>query len=93
MTDRRPAESDSRHFPAIIRFVGYVPLRRPALLAEELRVYRKLKGVSRERFARQLGVDPATVWRWESGNCVPCRRLRKQIEMVIRPLLASSRWG
>ena len=87
------AEPAIRHFPALIRFLGYVPLRRPVLLAEELRVYRKLKGVSRERFARQLGVDPATVWRWESGNRVPGRRLRKRIEAAIRSVLSSSRWG
>ena len=87
------SEPAIRHFPAIIRFLGYAPLRRPTLLAEELRTYRKLKGVSRETFARQLGVDPATVWRWESGNCVPCHRLHKRIEMVIRPILASSQWG
>ncbi len=50
-----------RHFPAINRFLGYIPMPRPTTLAEELCTFRKLKGISRKEFARRIGVDPETV--------------------------------
>ncbi len=82
-----------RHFPAIVRFLGYIPMPRPTTLAEELCTFRKLKGMSRKEFARRIGVDPSTVGRWESGERLPNPRLHQRIESLIRPMLKSSRWG
>lgn len=34
--------------------------------------YRKLRCLSREAAARELQTTATTIYRWESGRCVPC---------------------
>lgn len=80
------------YLPIIVEVLGYVPLPRPASLSEKLRTYRHLKGISGEAFARELGVDPGTLWRWESGRRIPSPRLRARVEAIVRPFLASREW-
>lgn len=33
--------------------------------------------ISRDEFARLIGVDRVTVWRWENGKAFPIRHLHK----------------
>jgi transcriptional regulator with XRE-family HTH domain len=66
----------------------------------EGRRIREAAAVSVRELATSIGVDPATVWRWESGNAVPkpdqARRwdaaLRDLAELV-EPELAAEVWG
>jgi transcriptional regulator with XRE-family HTH domain len=60
-----------RHIPAIIRFLGYVPFSVGDSLPERLEAYRRIRGLSRKKLARILGVDEATLWRWETGQRTP----------------------
>lgn len=73
-----------RHIPGIVRFLGYAPFPEPRSLGERLHLYRKLSGISREALARKLGVDPATLWRWESDRAQPGKRHRGRIEALLR---------
>ena len=66
--------------------MGYNPLPVPQLFAEQLRTYRRMHGLSKERLAERLGVDKTTIWRWESGRSRPREGLRERIEAVIREL-------
>lgn len=68
-----------RCIPEIVRFLGYSPLPTPELLAERLLCFRRLRGISREKLARSLGIDPATLWRWESGRAVPSPKLEPRL--------------
>ncbi len=52
-----------KHIPAVVEFLGYVPFPEPVTLAERLRLYRRLNGISRRQLARCLQVDETTVWR------------------------------
>jgi transcriptional regulator with XRE-family HTH domain len=45
-----------RHIPAIIRFLGYVPFSVGDSLPERLRAYRRIRGLSRKKLARILGL-------------------------------------
>ena len=68
-----------RSLPAIVRFLGYSPLPQGETLGERIVGYRKLRGVSRERLARELRIDPTTLWRWESGRADPSPQLRHRL--------------
>jgi transcriptional regulator with XRE-family HTH domain len=50
-------------------------------LPERIKAYRKIRGLSRKKLARILGVDEGTLWRWETGQCRPqggyARRVRE----------------
>jgi transcriptional regulator with XRE-family HTH domain len=75
-----------RYMPAIIRFLGYVPFSVGDSLPDRLKAYRRIRGLSRKRLARILGVDEATVSRWETGK----RQPRDEHARRVRELLAGS---
>jgi len=60
-----------RHLPAIISFLGYDPRPTPAFLPERLKWFREGKGWTQKRLARELGVDPTTLARWERSERAP----------------------
>ena len=73
-------------WPAIIRFLGYVPFSNNGALPDRLRCYRRLHGLSQKRLAALLGVDPGTVSHWER----PFSPLNKERVEKIESLLARS---
>jgi len=61
-----------RSIPKIIKFLNYIPYDiRGKPPGEELRLLRKALGLSQERLAAELGIDPSTLWRWEKGKKGP----------------------
>jgi len=67
-----------RYIPRIIEFLGYDPFPAPQSLAERLLATRRSLGLSRQRMARRLSVDEATLARWEKGEARPAGgRLRR----------------
>ena len=60
-----------RHWPGIIEFLGFDPNPTPCLLGERLKAFRRSQGLSRRAFASLLGVDEATLWRWETDRLKP----------------------
>ncbi len=61
-------EPEFRYLPAIIRFLGYDPRPQAKTLGERVRRTRHALGLSHTELARDLGVDPSTVWRIESEH-------------------------
>jgi Helix-turn-helix len=51
--------------------LGFNPLPEGDSTAERLMNHRKARGVTQKEFARQIGVDPSTVARWDRGKRVP----------------------
>jgi DNA-binding XRE family transcriptional regulator len=49
------------NLPAIIEFLGYVPFELGESLAERLRAYRRIHGISRRKLAGMRRVDEATL--------------------------------
>jgi len=60
-----------RYMPAIIQFLGYNPLPPTQARADRLIQARTALGLSQENAARQLGVDPSTLARWERRERKP----------------------
>jgi transcriptional regulator with XRE-family HTH domain len=56
--------------PAIIRFLGYNPFHTEdgLTLGWRIKKYREIQGLSQKELAKQLGVDPTTLARWEKGK-------------------------
>jgi len=58
-----------RSIPKIIKFLGYIPYDIQGLSpGEEFRLLRRTLGLSQEKLAKKLGIDPSTLWRWEKGK-------------------------
>lgn len=55
-----------RFRPAVFRFIGGDPRPDPTTPGERLTRYREGRGITQEARARELGVDPGTLARWES---------------------------
>lgn len=72
-----------RTIPGIIEFLGYVPFELGESLMERLRSYRRVHGISRQKLAGMLGVDEATLLRWEMGQRRPGRQHTEWIKDVI----------
>lgn len=57
--------------PAIIRFLGYNPLPVANTMAEQLIRKRTSLGLSHKESPGRIGVDPATLAKWEQGKRDP----------------------
>ena len=59
------------YMPAIIQFLGYNPLPAAKTLGERLVRHRTSMGLSQAASAKRMGVDPATLARWERDERKP----------------------
>jgi DNA-binding transcriptional regulator YiaG len=67
-------EKDTRvppdtYWPTILSYLGYDPyaLTEAATLADKLKAWRRVRGLSIKKAARSLGVDEGTWSQWEEG--------------------------
>ncbi len=65
------------HMAKVVEFLGYNPLPTGATIAEQLVAHRKARGLTQKIFARELGIDPSTLAKWERGEREPKGRFRK----------------
>jgi transcriptional regulator with XRE-family HTH domain len=72
-----------RFMPAIIRFLDYNPLPEATTVAEQLVRHRTALGLSRNKAAKELGVDAGTLARWERGGQEPAGELLRQVERFL----------
>ena len=70
-------------WPAIIRFLGYVPFAKGDSFADRLKAYRKLCGLTQQQLADELGVAMLTVRTWEAGTHQPRPETRERVEQLI----------
>jgi transcriptional regulator with XRE-family HTH domain len=56
--------------PGVVRFLGYSPfiVNEGGELGERIRLYRKSLGITQKKLAKDLGIDPTTLARWEKGS-------------------------
>jgi site-specific DNA recombinase len=64
-------QPDLRCMPSIIAFLGYNPLPEVTTLGERLVRHRISLGLSQKEAAAEIGVDPATLARWEKEEREP----------------------
>ena len=60
-----------KHYPAIIKFLGYNPLPKGNTIGEKILYCRMTLGLSRKKLAKRLGVDEGTLGRWELDRKTP----------------------
>jgi len=63
--------TDLKHVAKVVEFLGFNPFELGDTLGERLASFRRERSVSQKEFARQLGVDPSTLARWERGERKP----------------------
>jgi transcriptional regulator with XRE-family HTH domain len=67
--------------PKIIEFLGYVPYdTTEKTVGERILAYRRYLGLSQEKLARSLGIDPSTLGRWERDKRRPLKRLLERLK-------------
>ncbi|PKN52828.1 MAG: transcriptional regulator [Deltaproteobacteria bacterium HGW-Deltaproteobacteria-13] len=64
------------HIPKIIKFIGYIPWE---VSAQNIKLCRKTMGISQKSLAKQIGVDPSTLSRWEKGIKAPSKEKLKML--------------
>jgi transcriptional regulator with XRE-family HTH domain len=74
------------HIPKIIKFIQYIPWENPA---QEIWINRQILGISQELLARQVGVDPGTLSRWEKGRGAPSKEQLAKLSELFLSLLSS----
>jgi DNA-binding XRE family transcriptional regulator len=67
-----------------IRFLAYDPGPTPRSVGESLKASRHRAGLSQERFARLLGVEPRTLSRWERRTRRPSQALPDRLQALLR---------
>jgi len=72
-----------RFMPSIIRFLGYNPSPKPDSLGERLITWRTTLGIRRRAAAKLMGVDEATLARWEKGEREPGRKHSNIVARVL----------
>jgi transcriptional regulator with XRE-family HTH domain len=71
--------------PKIIEFLGYIPFETSNNLAEKIKAYRKLLGITQKSLAKELQIDPGTLARWEGGK----GRVSKELLETLNQFFAS----
>jgi DNA-binding transcriptional regulator YiaG len=68
------------YYPMIMDFLGYCPYQRAVTLGERIRLHRTHRGLSHRLLAREFGVDPATISRWEKADREPKGRILQRLK-------------
>lgn len=71
-----------RHYAKISDFLGYCILQYPKTPGERLRLFRIWAGLSIEKLAELLDVDPTTVKHWEQDLHSPAKASREKLEKL-----------
>jgi DNA-binding transcriptional regulator YiaG len=79
----------ARRMAAVCRFLGCLPGGVGEGLPGRLRAARQVLGLTQDDHARQLGVDPETLRRWEHGRRRPPTRLAAIVASTMDAILAS----
>jgi len=66
-----------RFKPNILKFLGYDPIQQEIKSpGQQIRQIRRVRGLSIRKLALKLGIDPATLSRWEKNGQVTIKRHR-----------------
>ncbi len=85
--ERNYSSPKLQHIPKVIKFLGYAPSDgEQKTLGEKIVYYRWLKGMTQKELARQIGVDPTTLARWERGEKKPALNYQKHIYEYFKSL-------
>lgn len=76
------------HYPAIIRFLGYLPFEIDrTTIAGKVRVCCLLKGVTKLQFSKMLGLEPRMLVKFERGKKALTHEVDKALNWMLAELL------
>jgi transcriptional regulator with XRE-family HTH domain len=79
--ERNKVRPSLAQIPKIIEFLGRDPFEpRAESLADKLKAYRRARGLSQKKLAKQFGLDPTTLASWEKGKHQPTKNLLDKIK-------------
>ncbi len=85
--EKQRTAPEIRFMPKIIQFLGYDPEPAKKSLTEQMRARRIALGLSQEKAAALLGIDPGTLSSWELGRHRPSE---KSLEILSRLLAGTT---
>jgi transcriptional regulator with XRE-family HTH domain len=72
--------------PKIIEFLGQDPFEANAeTLADKIKAYRRVHGLSQKKLAEKIGVDQSTLQGWERGEHRPTDAYVEKVKSVLVP--------
>jgi transcriptional regulator with XRE-family HTH domain len=72
--EQNRCEPSLKYIPRIIEFLGYAPMSLiPHDWGGRIKFCRKINGLSQKDLARQLGINPSTLAKWEQDKRLPCK--------------------
>lgn len=83
--EKRGRSPEIKHWPGIIRLLGYDPHGTPETLGDRIASYRRRTGMTHRQLAGLIGVHECTVQSWEAGRHPPTRKrpaLRRLLGLV-----------
>jgi len=82
--EKNKVQPSLAQIPKIIEFLGRDPFEKETKnLAEKLKEYRRVNGLSQKELAAQLGIDPTTLAGWEREAYRPSKRLFEKLDEVL----------
>jgi transcriptional regulator with XRE-family HTH domain len=82
--EKNRIEPSLAQVPKIIEFLGRDPFeKRTDSLGDKLWEYRRVHGLTQEKMAGQLGVDPSTLAAWERGEHNPRENFLNKISTLL----------
>ncbi|MDR3402035.1 MAG: helix-turn-helix transcriptional regulator [Chthoniobacter sp.] len=80
-----------QHMAGVVRFLGFNPVPDGGTVAERLVNRRTALGITQKEFARQIGVDPSTLARWERGERIPADKFERCVATAFERLETQNR--
>ena len=78
--ERNKVQPSLSQIPKIIEFLGRDPFEKIAdSLAEKIKDFRRIHGLSRKKLAEQLGINLSTLAGWERGEHRPTKKMLDKI--------------
>jgi transcriptional regulator with XRE-family HTH domain len=79
-------QNELMYFPAIIAFLGYIPLPQGTTFGESVRRERIARGLTRRRLAEMAGVTEGSIQRVEADNDHTLRQTRRRVSAALQLL-------
>ena len=76
----------TRFYPAIIRFLGYVPFTHDGTPSGIIRWLRRCAGWTQKQLAAAAKCNDVTVWKWETGQPFDTRLRQNGLACLVRQL-------
>ena len=82
--ERNKVRPSLAQIPKIIEFLGRDPFEKNAEnLADKIKEYRRVRGLSQKKLAEQIGVDQSTLQGWERGEHRPTDAYVEKVKSVL----------